>query len=294
MELVITNRCKSFKTVLHPLLSPSNRILAGASLLASNAEKLQSLLDRAHQFAQWAGLKFRPNKCATLAVNNRAARHFVEDRRFHLGDDNLPSMKWEDHYKYSVCEIGANPQAETSRVGKIYIDEARKILTSALTDWQKLDAIHCFVKPKLDYTLRAMLPNNRWAKDLDGQVRAMAKKAFRLPRRTATPYFYVNWHAGGLGLPNIEDEMDIAWASQAFKHLSSKDSKVIAVAVQRVKDTIAARTLTKEPTVQEALEFLNSRPEHGESRQSYDICSLYSVVRGNQGKVMIYVCCTAW
>ena len=254
-------------------------------LLASNAEKLQSLLDRAQQYAQWAGLKFRPNKCATLAVNNRAARHFVEERRFHLGADSLPPMKWEDHYKYLGCEVGENPQAETSRVGKTYVDEARKVLTSALTDWQKLDAIHRFVKPKLDYTLRTMLPNKGWAKELDGQVRAMAKKAFRLPRRTATPYFYVNWRAGELGLPNIEDEMDISWASQAFKHLCSKDPKVIAVAVHRVKDTIAARTPTAVPTVQDTLEFLNSRPAPGESRQSYDVRSLYSVVRGSYIKL---------
>ena len=95
-----------------------------------------------------------------------------------------------------------------------------------------------------------MLPTKGWAKDLDNKVRALAKKAFQLPRRTTM-------QAGGLGLPNIEDEVDIAWASQAVKYLCSKDDNVIAVAVQGMKDTIKART-DIDPSVPEALNFLNS------------------------------------
>ena len=57
------------------------------------------------------------------------------------------------------------------------------------------------------------------------------------------------------------------------------------MAVHRVKDTIAAGIPTTVPTVQEALEFLNSGPAHVKSRQSYDICSLYSMVRGSYNKM---------
>lgn len=69
-------------------------------LMASSSEQLQRMLDRAGEFADWAGLKFRPNKCATLMINNMAARHFVEMNKFHMGSGELPSMRWEDHYRY--------------------------------------------------------------------------------------------------------------------------------------------------------------------------------------------------
>ena len=118
-------------------------------LMAESPERLQEMLDRTKEFADWAGLKFRPNKCATLMINNRAPRHFVEKTTFHMGSGQLPSMKWEDHYRYLGCEMGRDPRAETKTAGDRYRKESEKILASQLTDWQKLDAIRRFVRPKL-------------------------------------------------------------------------------------------------------------------------------------------------
>ena len=78
--------------------------------------------------------------------------------------------------------MGRDPRAETKTAGDRYRKEAEKILSSQLTDWQKLDAIRRFIRPKLEYILRKMLLNRSWAKNLDDAVRGMAKKVFRLPR----------------------------------------------------------------------------------------------------------------
>ena len=259
-------------------------------LLAESADALQKVLDRTKEFADWAGLKFRPNKCATLMINNRAARHFVEKITFHMGSGELPSMKWEDHYRYLGCEMGRDPRAETKMAGDRYRREAEKIFASQLIDWQKLDAMRRFVRPKLEYILRTMLPNRTWAKQLDDAVRGMAKKAFRLPRRTITSFFYVPWKHGGLGLPNVENDLDVGWASQVYKFFNSKDQKVTVMCARRLKDTIAARRAIPDANIGNIMDFLNSRPEDGEHRKSNDVRSLFSLVRGSFHRLGALLC----
>ena len=259
-------------------------------LLADSAEQLQKMLNRAREFADWAGLKFRPNKCATLMINNRAPRQFVEKTTFHMGSGELPSMKWEDHYRYLGCETGRDPRAETKVAGDKYRRAAEKILGSQLTDWQKLDAMRRFVRPKLEYILRTMLPNRSWAKNLDDAVRGMVKKAFRLPRRTITSFFYVPWKHGGLGLPNVENDLDVGWASQVYKFLTNKDPKIVMMSAKRLKDTIAARKAVKDASYEDVLDFLNSRPDEGEHRKSNDVRSLFSLVRGSFHRLGALLC----
>ena len=49
-------------------------------------------------------------------------------------------------------------------------------MNSALTDWQKVDAINTFAKPKLDHSLRTLLPERPCPHKLDRQLRGLAKK----------------------------------------------------------------------------------------------------------------------
>ena len=63
-------------------------------LLADSSEQLQMMLDQTKELADWAGLKFQPNKCAKLMINNHAARRFVEKTTFYMGSGELPFMKW--------------------------------------------------------------------------------------------------------------------------------------------------------------------------------------------------------
>jgi len=166
-------------------------------------------------------------------------------------------------------------------MGENYLKEAEKIMRSLLTDWQKLDAICCFVRPKLEYVIRTMLPMCGWAKNLDDAVRRMAKAAFQLPRRTTTPFFYAPWKYGGLGLPNVESDLDCTWASQVFKYLTTKDPKVVIICARRLRDMIVARTAVKAATFDEVLYFLNSQPDELEHCRSHNVRSLFSLVHGN-------------
>jgi len=127
----------------------------------------------------------------------------VETTPFTLGGEQLPVLKWEDHYRYLGCELGTNPRATLKELGEQYITEAKKLFESKLTTWQKLDALKRFVQPKLEFSLRTLLPTKGWAKHLDDQVRGIAKKSLKLPRRTVTAFMYMPQRLGGLGLPNV-------------------------------------------------------------------------------------------
>ena len=81
---------------------------------------------------------------------------------------------------------------------------AEKILGSQLTDWQKLDMMRRFIQPKLEYILKTMLPNHSWLKGLEDTERRMAKKAFRLPWKTITSFFYVPWRIYQVSLKGVQ------------------------------------------------------------------------------------------
>ena len=82
-------------------------------------------------------------------------------------------------------------------------------------------------------------------------------------------------------MPNIEADLDVAWASQAFTLLTSMDERVVLMAERRVRDTIKARTTAGSVGLEEVLAFLNSPPDKEEHCRSYNIRSLYSLVRGS-------------
>ena len=170
-------------------------------LVTETSQQLQALLHMTHEYAGWAGLTFKPTKCATLSLNNRAQRHYVESTPFTLGDEQLPTLRWEDHYCYLGCELGANPRATLKELAEQYINKAKTILESKLTTWQKLDALKHFVRPKLDFSLRTLLPTKGWTKQLDERVRGITKKSLRLPKRTVT-----------------QDESDLSFEEECLRH----------------------------------------------------------------------------
>ena len=178
-------------------------------------------------------------------INNRAARHFVVKTTFHMGSGELPPMKWEDYCCYLGCKIGQDPWANTKEAREKYRKAVEKILGSQLTDWQKLDMMRRFVQPNVEYILRMMLPNHTWAKHLNDVVRGIAKNAFQLQWRTVVSLFYVPWKHEGLGLPNMESDLNIVWASQVCKFLISKDPKVMMMCARRLRDNMEARRIAR-------------------------------------------------
>ena len=93
--------------------------------------------------------------------------------------------------------------------------------------------------------------------------------------------FYVLWKHGRLGLLNVESDLDVVWASQVYKFLTSKDPKEVMMCVRWLRDTMATRRAVKDASFEVILDFLNSHPDEGEHRKS-------------TARAMMSGCCLAW
>ena len=207
--------------------------------------------------SNWAGLKFNPKKCGTLTLS-RSARQFAETFSSTLIGEQLPSLKWEDHYKYLGCKVGGDYKAEATTQGKEYVNCCKAIFESGLADWQKLDAVHRFAKPSLTYIMQNTLLNKSWAQLIDKEVRNMAKQALKLPKRTISAILHAPFSSGGLGIPCIVDEIDIHLDMTAFKLIATPDEIVKGAAHHHLGTVTKKRTRSSEASIMDMEVFLNS------------------------------------
>ena len=247
-------------------------------VFASSPEIMQGVLDKVFQASSWAGLTFSPRKCTTLSiVRSQRARQRVSSHGFHLGPTAIPVMPWNDHYKYLGVKTGANYTPDLEQLGREYISDVEAIMKSELTDWQKIDAIHQFAKPRLVYSLQNQLPALGWAKALDKKVKALVKSAMKLPRRTIDAFLFLPWRAGGLGLPRVEDEVHIYGVSSAYRLLSLSNDPSVGDVAQAALSVTTKKRSRGASTLQD---FLDNTPQRGEGQQG-DIKSLWSRVRAS-------------
>ena len=209
-------------------------------------------------------------------MRSQRARQRVATDGYQPGLTAVPVMAWEDRYnKYLGVKTGADHTPDLGRLGTEYISDVEAIMKSELTDWQKVDAIHRFAKPRLVYALQNQSPPTGWAKTIDKRVKALVKSAMKLPRRTIDAFLFSPWRAGGLGLPRLEDEVHIYGISSAYRLLTlSNDPMVLDVSQAALE--VTARKRSKGLTSPQ--DFLNSPPQRGEGKQG-DIQSMWSRVR---------------
>ncbi|KAL5509896.1 hypothetical protein EMCRGX_G005336 [Ephydatia muelleri] len=229
-----------FNFVMEPLIRAADSIPSGGytignhtirsltyaddlCVVTQSTKTMQEVLQAIQAASDWEGLKFNTRKCGTLTLS-RSARQFAENFTPTLGGESLPALKWEDHYKYLGCKAGSDYKAEARKQGQDYDTCCKAIMEFGLTDWQKLDAVHRFAKPGLTYILQKSLPNKSWAQQLDKEVRNVVKRAFKLPKRTISAFFHAPSNSGGLGIPCIENEIDVNMATTAFKLLTTPDT----------------------------------------------------------------------
>lgn len=106
-------------------------------VLAQSPVEMQRMLNALQSASRWAGLTFNAKKCGTLTLS-RAGRQFAETFSPKMNGDTIPSMTWEDHYKYLECKAGADHRTEATKQGEEYLKCCRIIVECGLADWQKL------------------------------------------------------------------------------------------------------------------------------------------------------------
>ena len=151
-------------------------------------------------------------------------------------------------------------------------------MNSALTDWQKIEAVNVFVLSGLEYHLNASIPNRLWLARLT--IRRIIKKALKLPKRTLTAFFHTARKDGGLRLTSKEDRLDISLVKRALVILSCQDRRIQDVAWSQLTSTLKCRGKIKENLTSSDIGwFLNTPASSKESCTARDVRSLWSLVR---------------
>ena len=178
------------------------------------------------------------------------------------GRDAIPALKWEDTYRYLGVEVGRPRKGTIDPIMSSILETVDKIVSSRLTDWQKVDAINTFAMSKLTYHLNSSCLNRSWTTQLDGAVRRKLKRAVKLPVRTTSSFLHLPCHLGGLGLCSAEDKLIITCA---LKCLTSRNRTVSDLAWDQLSATVKKRTGAAPEHVDDVINFLNTPAARGEA-----------------------------
>ena len=255
-------------------------------VLAGSRMQGQALLDRCVEFTSWAGLTFNAKKCGSLCAVNNVSPVYVDPTPLHLSNDAILALTWRQRYKYLGCPVGAGSSHDLTSIKDSLLRDCEQIMKSQLAEWQKLDAYHRFLSPRLTYVMKIFFPGSSWCRKLDTGTRKWLKKAVCLPSRACSSFLYTPQSLGGLGVPCFEDEMHVARVAQSFKfladtrdpvvrqtaiHLSSESASVTCggVQVRWAKRHDISRVLKLE-TQTRHLTALQEAPDQG--RASFSTC----------------------
>ena len=214
-------------------------------LTGQEKDDIQRSLDMLMKFTIWAGLTFNVLKCGSLSLINKKGRKYVEPYQPRLGQALIPALKWSDSYKYLGIRISRERLPTQKDLEDKIVRNVEKIMDSALTDWQKIEAVNVFVLSGLEYYLNASIPNRSWLIRLDVTIRRIVKKALKLPKRTSTAFFHISRKDGGLGLISQEDRLNIILVKRALIILSSQDRRIQDITWAQLTSTLTCREKVK-------------------------------------------------
>ena len=215
-------------------------------------------------------------KCGSLSLINKKGRKYVEPYQPRLGQALIPALKWSDSYKYLGIRISRERLPTQKDLEDKIVRNIEKIMVSALTDWQKIEAVNIFVLSGLEYYLNVSIPNRSWLTKLDATIRRIVKKALRLPKRTSSAFFHISRKDRGLGLISQEDRLDISLVKRALIILSSQDRQIQDIAWAQLTSTLICREKGKENlTAMDIESFLNTPARPEEAYTTRDVRSLW-------------------
>ncbi len=186
-------------------------------------EDINSLNSVFDSFLNWTGLQLKLSKCRSLSCINSAARVYVQSFSPRIAGSSIRALKWGERYQYLGVDTGRTCLHSLSEIEKSMLSDAKSICASLLTDWQKIDAINCFVISQATYHLHAALPSIGWARNLDTAIRSSVQKGLHLPRRTISSLFYCSQAQGGFGLFSVLDNLHFARITHSLKCIHNKE-----------------------------------------------------------------------
>ncbi|UYV72467.1 hypothetical protein LAZ67_9003255 [Cordylochernes scorpioides] len=236
-------------------------------ITAKNKEDMDTLLDALSDQATKAGLKVKPQNCATLHLLCRGRRR-VLPTPFKVEGAPVPAMTKDESYLHLGVPTGFIKSRSLNSALQDLETVVKKIDESLLTPWQKIDVIKTFMYPKLDFILRGA-PIHKTKFGRIARLISLAKN---------NEVLYIPPSQGGAGLLPFRDRAELSKIAQAFKMLTSKDTNTENLAKIFLKRTIN-RNLGRSASGEDMADYLSGRLDQGFDRDGGDVASLWSEAR---------------
>ena len=238
-------------------------------LLAESRPQLQHLVDAVENAARWAGLGFKPAKCASLTLirGNADASQGIR-----VAGDSVPALSADAAYRYLGAPHGAALRLPPTELLNLVVEQLQRVVDSDLLPTQKFDAWRRFLYPQLQYALKQCTvdvqlldsPHRRQRgqrrdEGIDQRLRHLFRRLLHLPRTSSTNYLYAATAKGGIGLPMVVEDYAVLRLSTALQVLSVPG--VRCAARHELATVVAERSATTHgdstPTVPRMAAYLN-------------------------------------
>ncbi|XP_049527461.1 uncharacterized protein LOC125947135 [Dermacentor silvarum] len=207
--------------------------------LADDPGLLQSRINVAATLSSQLGLRLNPAKCKSLHLSGQTPVG-TRPTTFTVYGTPITSIGDFEAHAFLGRPVGFSVLPDRATVDEA-ISVGRRLLTSMLAPWQRLDAVKTFVFPALNFSMRCgSLGKAEWSR-LDTTLRPLIKKTLYLPANAANDYLYGSSAAGAIGIPVAAEISDVCRIDNAFKLLSSADKEVQDLALQALTNVTSKR-----------------------------------------------------
>jgi hypothetical protein len=200
--------------------------------IAESRAGLQKNLDLTDEFCGVTKLEINVRKSAAF-TRKPAGKSFLVNAHttpLKIAGKDLPLVRPSDSSKYLGSRVspwvGVVPYAPRKQLQE-WIE---RISAARLKPRQKVILLIVYAVPKLRYALTVGTLSQGKLRGLDKQIRAAVRTWLKLPRSSSKPFCYVSARDGGLGLPNLEIEVQIGVFRGLVALTSSNDQTIVNIA----------------------------------------------------------------
>jgi len=230
-------------------------------LLADNQSHMQLMVDKAVELTNIIGIKFRPSKCARIAIPHNP------NNRIQIYGSAIPEITEGEFVVYLGGHFSENIRiAPVEKLAEV-TRETVKITESVLFPWQKLQAYMVYLHSKLIFAFRIFyIPYGTIdgkSYSLDNVIRLLHKKVLGLQKNASNAYLYTPRENGGVGIKSLLDEYLIQSLAHSFQMIACSDTTTMDAAVFSLKRGATGPRKTRLLSIEAAISWLNAGTQSG-------------------------------
>jgi len=230
-------------------------------LLADNQSHMQLMVDKAVELTNILGIKFRPSKCARIAIPHNP------NHRIQIYGSAIPEITESEFVVYLGGHFSENIRiAPVEKLAEV-TRETVKITESILFPWQKLQAYMIYLHSKLVFSFRIFyIPYGTLdgkSHSLDNVIRLLHKKVLGLQKNASNAYLYTPKENGGVGIKSLLDEYLIQSLAHSFQMIACSDTTTMDAAVFSLQRGATGPHKLRLLSIEAAIRWLNAGTQSG-------------------------------